>query len=117
MPGWKQTPVPCPVLPPKASLSARAAEPEAGLCGADGAAGPGGWVWEVRDDDTGCVVVSYPEHDLRFSISCKVHVFPTRIEADQYHGVAPRATDPLDAQRLLRELVAGAYTCPLLSST
>jgi len=71
VPGWKQTPVPCPVLPPKASLSARAAEPEAGLCGADGAAGPGGWVWEVRDDDTGCVVLSYPEHDLRFSISCK----------------------------------------------
>jgi hypothetical protein len=30
------------------------------------------WVWEVRDDETGKVVMRIPEQDLRFSISCKV---------------------------------------------
>lgn len=44
------------------------------------------WVWEVRDDETGRVVMSYLERDLRFSVSCKVHVFPTRGEGDAYHG-------------------------------
>jgi len=35
-----------------------------------------------------------------------VHVFPTRVEADQYHGVVARAEAALDAPRLLRDLVA-----------
>lgn len=116
-------PHPCPQLPSKASMSARPYD--AALDGARvvqpsedfDASGGGGsndaWVWEVRDDETGRVVMSYPERDLRFSISCKVHVFPTRGEADAYHGVEgcterglDGAAEPLDAHRVLQDLVA-----------
>lgn len=91
--GWKGAsmshavggkPHPCPQLPPRASMSARPFDP---AVDDQTVRGGGDWVWEVRDDETGRVVMSYPERDLRFSISCKVHVFPTRAEADAYHGV------------------------------
>ena len=102
-----EKPHPCPVLPAKASMSARPYEPT--LDGPREQFGADDWVWEVRDDETGRVVMSYPERDLRFSISCKVHVFPTRGEADAYHGVdagAGAGVEALETDRVLQDLVA-----------
>ena len=95
--GDKWNPHPCPSLPAKASMSARPFN--AALDGPPGPSTTGDadllldeglqlstnqpisdragdssdeWVWEVRDDETGKVVMRIPEQDLRFSISCKI---------------------------------------------
>lgn len=63
--------VECPILPKSAELSTRAAA-------------SGGVEWVVTDSDTDEEVLVYPESDLRFSISCKFHIFRSQEEVDQF---------------------------------
>ena len=117
--GVEGAPHPCPNLPAKASMIAR--RYDAALDGPRNEEGRfivnnrDDWVWEVYNDETGEVVMTYPERDLRFSVSCKVHVFPTQAEADVYHGVEGQQGDRhssgggaaahLDVDTVLRDLV------------
>lgn len=65
--------VPVPVFPSECSVEVEKA-PE------------GNFIWVVRDDHTGEELARYPETDLRFSISCKIHVFSSEAEVDAYEG-------------------------------
>lgn len=49
-------------------------------------------VWVVKDDHTQAELARYLESDLRFSISCKIHVFGSKAEVEAYEG--SKTADP-----------------------
>mmetsp|Transcript_25885 Transcript_25885/g.88570 ORF Transcript_25885/g.88570 Transcript_25885/m.88570 type:complete len:447 (+) Transcript_25885:198-1538(+) len=85
--------MPLPEMPARACLEPR---------GGDGER-PATWV--VVDADSGEDVAEYPEHDLRFSISCKLHVFSSLAEREEYYANAARpSSSTLTAADILRKL-------------
>jgi len=79
--------VECPTLPASAELSSRAV-------------GNGDVEWVVSDSSTGEEVFVYPETDLRFSISCKFHIFQSEDEVQNFKN-----GEKLTANQIISTLV------------
>ena len=57
-------------------------------CGVEVEEVDGQAVWKVVEQGTGKIVCSLPEKDVRFSVSCKFHIFSSGSEASDYSDPA-----------------------------
>ena len=51
-----------------------------------------GFWWLIRDKTTGALATEVPEDDIRFSVSCKFHIFHDKAEADRMKSEERRLT-------------------------
>ena len=61
-------------------------------CGVEVEEVDGQAVWKVVEQGTGKIVCSLPEKDVRFSVSCKFHIFSSGSEASEYSDPASGLT-------------------------
>merc|ERR1719431_1156802 len=77
--------------------------------------------WRVMEQGTGRVVHAVPEEDIRFSVSCKFHIFSSESEAQEYEDPAARLTPEQLVRRMQEDLLKkrkiptewGGADCPL----
>ena len=67
---------------------------------------PAGVYWIVRNKDTREVVSRTLEEDIRFSVSCKFHIFGSEREAREYEDPPARLTPELLIQTMKDDLIA-----------
>jgi len=87
-------------------------------CGVEVEEMDGQAVWRVVEQGTGKVVCSVPEKDVRFSVSCKFHIFSSGEAASEYSdpGAALSAAElirTLQADLVRKGKIAAGEDCPL----
>ena len=63
-------------------------------------------VWRVVEQETRQLVCSVPEEEIRFSVSCKFHIFSSEEEAKQYEDPAAGLTTEQLIRTMKEDLLA-----------
>ena len=71
-------------------------------------------VWKVIDEDTKETVCSFPEEDVRYSVSCKFHIFESEKEVKEYESPSCGLTSEEMIDVMKKDLLAKGKLSPAL---
>jgi len=73
-------------------------------------------VWKVIDEDTKETVCSFPEEDVRYSVSCKFHIFGSEKEVEEYESPSCGLTSEEMIDVMKKDLLAKGKLSPALEN-